>query len=210
MKVTVLGAAGATGKQLVEQALAQGHSVTAFVRNSQSMQPFAERVSVVEGDALKKETLEPAIEGQDAVLSALGPPRDKSGDTQTIAAITNVVSATEQVGTRRLIYLSAFGVGDSRAQTSVLFRWVAFRLLSLNDLYANKEQEEEVIRRSTGLDWTIVRAAHLIDKPGTGSYRVIEGRGKLVEQIARADVAAFMLTQLEDDRYIRKAVAIAR
>jgi len=209
MKVTILGATGATGTHLVEQAIAQGHAVTALVRKAGSMGRLGDRVSVIEGDVLARETLRPAIEGRDAVLSALGPPRNNSGDPRTVEAVGNVVATLGAVGVRRLIFLSAFGVGDSRAQTSLLFRLVAFRVLSLQALYANKEQEEEIIRRSPGLDWTIVRAAHLTDKPARGACRVIEGRGKLVEGIARADVARFMLAQLTDDRYVGKAVSIA-
>ena len=123
------------------------------------------------------------------------------------ASLGSIVSAMERHGVRRLIVVSAFGVGESRRDAPLLAR-IMHRLM-LADLFADKEAAEEDLRRS-GLDWTIVRPVMLTDGPLTARYRAAE-RLKLagIPRISRADVAHFVVSQLGSADYLHKAVVLS-
>ena len=151
--------------------------------------------------------LAPAVQGQDAVISALGRGTSFKSTSLIERTVPAIVSAMQIHGVRRLIFISALGVGDS-IRDAPLFPRLMFRLL-LSDIYADKAAGEELIRKSN-LDWTLVRPALLTNGPLTGKYRVgerLDLRG--MPKIARADVAHFVLGQLGDTAYVRKAPLIA-
>ncbi|HXF98576.1 MAG TPA: NAD(P)H-binding protein [Gaiellaceae bacterium] len=207
MRVAVLGASGRTGRELAAQALARGHEVVAFVRSRERLGPLAERVAVVEGDATSRADVERALEGVEAVLSALGPVKGGPPDAMRRAA-ENVVQAMEARGLRRLVWLTGAGVaapGDppSRIRSAVraLLRLVAPRTL---------EDSDAAFAAIAGshLEWTVVRAPRLRDGPGRGRLAALAEPPRPVA-VARADVAAFMLDQLEDDRHVRRAPFVA-
>jgi len=163
-------------------------------------------VALVQGDVTDAAAVSRAVAGQEAVLSALGPRGEQYGVLP--GGVQNIVTAPSQAGVRRLIHVSSFGVGDSRAQMG----WVARQIvvpLFLRKALDEKEIEEGIIRASD-LDWIIVRPGGLEDGPRTGVYRCItdphEQVGRL--RIARADVADFMLQNLADARFVRRAVGL--
>jgi len=207
MKIVIFGATGATGRHLVEGALAAGHAVTAFARSPEALGEPRERLRVATGDVNDAGSVQAAIAGQDAVICALGqrkgaPAADVTTGTQ------NIVGAMEKAGVRRLVFLSGYGAGDSLNEAHFVFRRI-IRPLFLREMYAEKDRQEEIVRGSA-LDWIIVRPVRLSDGPARGACRVIEGAvsaGPSAE-ITRADVAAFMLGQLADDRYLRKTPGI--
>jgi putative NADH-flavin reductase len=148
-----------------------------------------------------------AVRGQDAVVSALG--RGQSLRPQALIARSApvIVSAMEGQGVRRLIFVSALGVGDTAGDPPIAMR--IFQRLLLRAIAADKEMGERVIRASH-LDWTLVHPSGLTNKSKTGRYRSgehLELRG--FPTIARADVAAFVLTQLGDSTYVRKTVTVS-
>jgi putative NADH-flavin reductase len=207
--VVVLGATGGTGRSLVEQAVVAGFRVTVVVRNPDRLPGDARAIRVVAGDLEKDSAvLHGAIPGQDAVISCLGVGQSFKSRGLISQTAPAIVAAMRQHGVRRLVFLSAFGVGATWRDTPVLPRLFAMTLL--REIYQDKETGEQAILTSD-LDWTVVYPVGLTNGPRTGRYRVGERlslRG--FPRIARADVAQFLLRQIDDRSYIHKGVLIAR
>ena len=187
---------------LVEQALADGHQVTAFARRPAALQVRHDRLRLVAGDVREAAQVESAIEEQDAVLSALGAKKK-----QTICAdgMANILATMRRTGVRRVIGLSAFGATDSHDRSL----YTRLLWLFIKERTADKDCMEQLIKRSH-IDWTLVRPPRLTDGPGTQHYRSgLDLRMTLNSRISRADAAAFMLRQLVDSSYLGKAPAIA-
>lgn len=209
MNLLVFGATGATGRQLLQQALYQGHRVTAFARTPADLADVRHRrLRVVPGDVMHPSTIEPVMPGHDAVLVALGS-RGRSYNTVLSAGTANIIWQMYQANISRLIVLSSLGVGESRREVSWWLRNV-FRPLVFSGLFADKEKQEANVRNS-GLDWTIVRPTALTED--TATQRVfagptLRGQPELLPSVSRADVAAFMLAQLGSCRWHQQAVAL--
>jgi putative NADH-flavin reductase len=208
VKVLVFGAAGGTGRALVTQALAQAHEITAFVRTPAKFDMEHAGLSVVRGDVVDAAAVERAVVGQDAVLCALGAATPLKRDPTLVSGVDNIVHAMERSGPHRLIYLSFLGVRGGREQLSLLGGYVVAPLI-LRNIVADHEAKEGIISRSS-LDWTIVRPPRLTNGPRTGSYRHGSDikAASVVPTISRADVADFMLRQLDDHAYLHKAPAV--
>lgn len=197
MKIAVFGASRGVGLEVVRQALEQGHSVTAFARNPS----FPENLDleVVRGNALDLEVVSKVVQGQDAVVIALGT-GSQAGDQTRSQGTAHIVQAMQQQGVRRVVAVSSFGVGDSRKGFIANMAW-----LFLKAALEEHERQEKTLMES-GLDWTIARPTGLINDAKTGAYKVgSSGRGR----IARADVADFILKALADPAYIGKAPVIS-
>ena len=208
MKIAVFGASGGTGREVVSQALEAGHEVTIFVRDPNVSGLARERVRIVVGDTLHDDAkVAEAVRGQDAVVSALGRRRSFKSEDLIRLSLQSIVSAMERNGVRRLILVSAFGVGDSRRDAPLIPR-IMHRLL-LTNLFADKKAAEDDLRRSS-VDWTVVYPTLLTEGPRTRSYRVGE-RLELsgVPKISRADVADFVVAQLASREYVRKVAVIS-
>jgi uncharacterized protein YbjT (DUF2867 family) len=207
MKVLVLGATGGTGRLIVRDALTKGHSVVALVR-SKARALDLPGADLIEGDARDDGALMRALNGCDAVVSSLStglsPFREVS--LLTIAARALVTSTTRN-GVRRLVCVSALGVGDSRGHGGFVFDWL-FQLLLLSHAYKDKDGQESAIRASS-LDWVVVRPAMLINDPARGSVRAFTDlTGVKGGKIARADVARFVVEQLTTDTWLRRTPVI--
>jgi putative NADH-flavin reductase len=205
--VLVLGASGRTGQLLVAKALAHGHEVTAFVRDPSRLAITSERLRVVQGDAREGVALEQAVRGQDAVISVLGVGDSFKPNGLIAACGPRIVSAMEREGVRRLIFTSGFGVGETYRDAPLPLKFFA-RVL-LKDIYRDKAAGEVPIRASD-LAWTLVYPTGMVNKPGRGNYR--EGERLSIRGlafIARADVADFLLKQVEDTTYVRKNAVIS-
>ncbi len=200
MNVIVFGATGTTGKEVVAQALEQGHTVTAFVRNPAKVEQTHPNLKVAQGDVLNPDDVATAVQGQDAVLSSLG-----AGPNGTVRSqgTQNIIEAMQQANVRRLISQSTLGVGDSRSNLNAYWKYLMFGLL-LRRAYADHNRQEAFIRQSN-LDWTIVRPGALTNGDRTGTYRHgFAATDKAITlKISVADVAEFMLSQLTDDTYLR-------
>jgi putative NADH-flavin reductase len=153
------------------------------------------------------EALATAVHGQDIVISALGVGKSLKSSGLIARSVPAIVRAMESQSVRRLIFISAYGVGVTRRHVPLLAR-VLIRVL-LKDLYIDKEAGEGDLRRS-GLDGTLVYPTTLTNGPKTGRYRVgerLELHG--LPRVSRADVADFILSQLEDRQYVRRGVLIS-
>jgi putative NADH-flavin reductase len=208
MKLLLFGATGPTGSQVAKQALERGHTVTAFVRDPAKLSIKHERLRVVTGDTTRNESaIAETVRGQDAVVSALGRRTTLNSDHLIERSLRAIVPAMERAGVRRLVLLSAFGVGDSHHEAPLLPR-IMYRLL-LRDIFADKKAGEDRVRQSS-LDWTFVYPVLLTDGPLTGQYRAgerLELHG--MPKISRADVAHFIVTELEQGAYVRKTAALS-
>ncbi|HQY12841.1 MAG: SDR family oxidoreductase [Ferruginibacter sp.] len=202
MKLLILGATGRTGQQLVAQALEQHHEVTAFVRDPSKLELQHEKLTVVKGDVLDKDVLMKALEGKDAVVSALGRGMSLKSNNLITNAMNILVPAMNATGVKRLIFESGFGVGETNRQASFIQKMIFGTFL--RNLYADKARGEAVLRKSS-LDWTLVYPVRLINGPRTGKYKAGEQFSmKGQPTICRADVADFMLRQLTDNTYLKK------
>lgn len=207
MHLLIFGASGATGQQLVKQALQQGHRVTAFVRNPAALRLRHERLNVVRGNVGDEQAVKRAVKGHDVVLSALGANRPFTFDPVVVEGMATIINAMEAAGVQRLIYLSFLGVAESRSDAGWLTRYVAPNLLRTE--IAGHEAREALIRQSR-LNWTIVRAPMLTNGPRKQTYRTGERLRStaFALTLSRADVADFMLKQLSSNDFIGKAARL--
>ena len=208
MNALVFGASGGTGRELVKQALTQGHSVTAFVRDPTKFEIKQANLKVVQGDVANYESVARALQNQDATICALGSSTPLRRDPTLIDGVRHIIKAMEQAGVQRLIYLSFLGVRDGRNQLSFLGKYIVAPLV-LRNVVADHEVKERLIKQSR-LKWTIVRPPRLTNGCRTGAYRSGEriAANSIIPTISRADVADFMLKQLTDDTYLHKAPAM--
>ncbi len=207
MNLLIFGPTGATGRCLLEQALTQGHHVTAFARRPEKVTPQHPNLKVVKGDILDYDSIDAAMRGQEAVLLALGVYLFHK-NTVLSDGTRNIIRAMETHGVKRLVCESSLGIADSRDQMSLFAEFFLYPLL-LRHFFPDKERQELHIRQSH-LDWVIVRPARLTNAKRTGEYR--HGFGpheKIKGVISRADTAEFMLQQLTDDTYLRKTPGVS-
>ena len=205
MKLVIFGATGKTGIELVKQALEKGHAVTAFVRDPARMAIEGENLTLVTGDVFDPASVNQAVQGQDAVVCALGAGSDLKKTTVRTAGTINIISAMQKNNVKRLMVVTAMGVGESWDNMS-LFNKFFFATL-LKSSRDDHEKQEAAVKESE-LDWTIVRPSGLTDTPRTGVYEVGENIPANTSKIARADVADLILKELEQNSLIGKAVTI--
>jgi uncharacterized protein YbjT (DUF2867 family) len=200
MNLVVLGATGRTGRLVVEQALAAGHTVTALVRSPEKLTAANPNLRVVIGEATDKSALARALEGADAVISTLG------GSGSLIADSTAaIVAAGRQTGVSRVVVLSSWLV--ERDRMDALTRLLTG--IAMGTVIKDKSAGEQALRRSD-LDWTIVYATMLTDGPASGSAAPVPDGVRLgmSQKIARTDVAAWMVQAATSVQYSRRSVAI--
>jgi putative NADH-flavin reductase len=203
MKVTVIGATGRTGRRLVLQALGAGHDVAAFTRHPAQFEIEHPRVEVVQGDVQNRDEVEEAVRGRDGVLSGLGPTPSSADDVMTTGA-RHIVEAMEKHGVDRLIWLTGAGISAEGDERSLLRDAIQgmIKLFSPGVLEDSARAFDLIIE--SDLDWTVVRVPRLKEGPAQGGYRAtFKPPGP--QALSRADVAAFMVEQLEDDAYVRQA-----
>jgi len=204
--VLIIGASRGIGLETVKLALKAGHSVRAMARSANAIRLHDPRLEKLDGDALDQHTIESALAGVDAVIQTLGvsptPELILSGTSLFSATTRILVNAMEARAVKRLICVTGFGAGDSRGRGGPLYNVVMF--LILGRVYADKDAQEWIIRRSR-LDWTIVRPTVLTTGPRRGAYRVlVDARDWRSGVISRADVADFLVRQINDASLVRK------
>lgn len=201
MNILIAGASRGIGRQLVEQALAAGHAVTALARGPSNAAGAHERFRTVRGSVLDPASVAAAMAGQNAVCCTIGVKTPWAQPTVFSEGARRLLEAMKQAGVRRLVCITGIGAGNSRGHGGFLYDRVFFPLL-LKAVYADKERQESLIRASD-TDWTIVRPGFLTNGALTGNYRVLTDlAGITAGRISRADVAHFMLKELESSRYL--------
>lgn len=209
MKLIIFGSTGGTGRQIVTQALEQGHDVTAFARNPERLDQKHEKLQVIKGDVLDFDSVERAIQGQDAVLCTLGLSAIWDKSYLRANGTKNIIRAMKKTGVKRFICQSSAGVGDSSDTLPFLMKYFIVPFI-LRRVWADHELQENYVKESQ-LDWIIARPAALTDGEHTGSYQhgYTSDNKTVTSKISRADTADFMLKQLENNDYLHKTPCIS-
>jgi putative NADH-flavin reductase len=201
MKLFVIGATGRTGREIVQQGLARGHHVTAFVRSLESITSINERLTVLKGDATDENQLFDALQNHDAVISTLGPRQPFKPTSLLHDSALSTTRAMNRSGVKRLLILSA----------AAHFPGIPNRIVSfiLRNHMRDSLAMEEVVKNS-GLDWTIARPPRLTQQDYT-TYRSRENAApKMGFSLSRRAVAAFMVDSIEQKKHFHKIVGIAK
>jgi putative NADH-flavin reductase len=209
MNLLIVGATGGTGRELVKQALALGHTVTAFARNPAKVSITHERLTVVKGDILDYDSVDKAVKDKDGVLSALGHKQWFIKTNILSTGTANLISAMEKHGVKRFICETSLAVGDSRGRLGLYYTLFVIPVITYF-YFRDKAKQEQLIRNSS-LDWVIVRPGQLTNGRKRGVYRHGADIGSYIftVRISRADTAEFMLKQLTDDTYLRQTPGVA-
>jgi len=209
MRVAIFGASGRTGQELLLQALARSHEVTAVVRSPDAFEIRYDRLKVVAGDALEGGSFARALDGQDAVLSSLG----VTGFVHSLQPMTfyersarAIIKQMRACDVRRLVLISSVGVVHDRT-APLWYRTIVQPML--RHKYDDMKRMEAAVAAS-GLEWTVVRAARLVDASLTQRYRIGEDGGlPNIGAISRADLGSFVAEEAEDRAFVGRAVAIS-
>jgi len=210
LKLIIFGATGTLGRHLVVQALAQGHTVTAFSRHPASINFEHQSLRGRAGNVLDVDSVMGAVQGHDAVLIALG--AGHKGIVRSMGT-RHIVTAMQAQGIRKLVCMSSLGAGDSRPVLNFFWKHIMFGFL-LKKAMDDHNAQEAIVRRAD-IDWTIARPAAFTNGEATGEYKhgdlsdSARDGGKLKFKISRADVAGFLLKQLSDDRYLRQTPGLS-
>jgi putative NADH-flavin reductase len=204
MKIFLVGATGATGLAFITEALQDGHSITAYVRNPDKLPVRDPHLTIVQGTL---DQLSSHVSGHNAFVSTLGHTALFDQRPYLSQAFTQILPALKQHQITRVVYESAYGIGETEADLPFLFR-VVFKPLLLKHAYHDHSLVEQQLRASD-LSWTIVRPTGLTNGPRTGQVVAAERLPKgSKSQISRADVAAYMLAALTKPQLDRKVLGL--
>ena len=208
--VLIIGASRGIGLETVKAALEAGHSVRALARSARRIPVVHPQLEKMAGDALEMAAVKRALSGVDVVTQSLGVsagPEIVFKPMRFFSKATRVlVTAMEQAHVKRLICVTGFGAGDSRGHGGFLYN-LAFHLL-LGRVYDDKDVQERIVR-SSKLDWVIVRPVILTDGPKTNACRaLVDPRDWTCGFISRADVADFLVKQIDDNTFLHRAAVL--
>jgi putative NADH-flavin reductase len=203
VKLAVLGATGSVGRELVTQALAAGHEVTALVREQPKPGEIDDRVALVLADAKSAEAVERTVAGSDAVVSALGHAKGAPDDILA-RATANVIAAMRADGVNRLVVLSSPAVADAADRPGLFYRFARLVMrITIASVVLDHREQAHLIEES-GLAWTLVRGPVVFtDGPHTGRYRAGPIGRDSGWRISRADLADFLLATATGDKFVR-------
>ena len=208
MKLVIFGSTGSIGSQVVQQALDQGHSVTAFVRNPAKLNVQHPNLNIFTGDVMNSALVEQAVIGHEAAICVLGSGKKLSGKVRS-QGTKNIIQALEKAGVKRFICQSTLGVGDSWSNLNFYWKYIMFGFI-LRKVFADHQIQEQYVQNSN-LDWTLIRPGAFIEGSITGKYRHgFPGKDRTSQlKISRPDVADFILKQLTNDTYLGKAASLS-
>lgn len=208
--IALFGGTGKTGRHVLAQALDAGHAVRALARRPESVEVEHERLRVIAGDVLDAAAVRETVRGADVVVSVFGQVKGSPETLQTDGT-RNIVDAMQAEGIRRIISLSGGGLPaeqhDQPKTPDRIIRWLLKRLSP--QVLADAHGHLAVLQQS-GLDWTVARGPRLTDAPATGTYRVGWVGVNASTQIARADLATFILSQLDDTAFVHELPFVSR
>jgi uncharacterized protein YbjT (DUF2867 family) len=202
-RIAVLGASGGVGRHIVDRLLASGFQVVCQTRTAEKLADLARLAEIHAFDPRDKDRLSHFVSGVDAVIFALG--TDQLAATTLFSETTAaLIAAMKEQHVTRLIAITGVVAGDTRGHGGFFYNWIIFPLFT-RKRYADKTRQEELIAAS-GLDWTIIRPAPFSNGPVTDElevHTVIRPHTQL-SRITRDEVAAFVVAQLDTDRYMHE------
>ena len=202
MKLTVIGATGRTGSQVLIEGARRGHEITAFTRRPEMLGDKSSLERVVTGDGLNREAVASAVTGADAVIAIIKS-ASRKGPHQISGVAQVLVETMPTAGVRRLLMTSAYPVVASKPRIPMTLLHVVFR-----EGYADMSRMEQTLQ-SSDLDWTIARLYGLVDKPSRRGVTVSRDLLEKPSTLSPAEAASVVLDLVADDRYARTAVNIA-
>lgn len=207
MKVTIFGATGSSGRRVLRAAISAGHEVSVLVRDP-SWLDDADRLRVIVGDITNDQAVEQAVAGSDAVIWAVGPTSNTADQPALFeAAARTLVEAMRRGGARRLVALSGAGVTIAGEHKPLAHRLISgFVKLMVSHVVEAKRREYEVFA-GADLDWTLVRPPRVVE--GEASGRRTVGDEPVGARVTSGDLAEFMVEQLTDETYLRRAPYVA-
>ena len=208
MKIVVFGASGGMGIKVVGQALEAGHNVTAFLRTPSKIAIQHPNLTLFQGDVMDADAVENAITGQEVVISVLHTTRPPVPAMMETAA-KNIISAMQKHGIRRIISTTGAAVLQPEDQPKVGDRLINTLLNILDKNFVLDSSANVKVIQASDLDWTIVRFPRVMDGAHTGKYRVAYIGKDSGTQISRADGADFVLKELTEKKWLRKAPVVS-
>ncbi|MEO7767495.1 MAG: SDR family oxidoreductase [Ferruginibacter sp.] len=211
MKVLVFGATGATGRLVVQQALSKGHKVTAFVRNAGKIDFKNSNLKLAQGNVLQQSSIDAIMPDHEAVICCIGAPAGKAAQLRS-EGTRNILNSMKKNGVSRFICQASMGYADSEnilKNTPFFFRKIIVPFL-LKKTFEDHALQETYIQE-TDLNWTILRPGSLTNGKYTGNYRHgFEFTDRSVKvKISRADVADFILKQLQAGECAEKIIGLS-
>jgi putative NADH-flavin reductase len=214
MKILILGISGRTGKLVATELLRRGHDVVGIARNPDNVNILD--IQIIKGTPYDFETVRTALVGCNAVISVLSSISQSDGLFRKIktpldvmsVSMKNTLKAMKEKNIKRIVVMTALGVGDSAKEIPAFFRFM-LRITNIKYSYADHDAQEKVLE-SSGLDWTVVRPVMLTDKSDNISILYnIKGVGKIGSSISRQAVANFMIDCIEKEQFIRQKPGIS-
>jgi putative NADH-flavin reductase len=215
MRVAVFGATGGTGRAVIKEALGSDHVVTAFARDASKV-PTAEGLTVVQGDVMNTSDVVPVLVGQDAVVVSLGNSQNpfamllgaRRTTPRDVCAVgtRNILGALPEGSQTPILVVGAFGTGDTREKLPLMFKM--FYRLFLREQMADKEKQDAVLKSSEA-NYTLIQPVALTDKPGTGIWTASNDGTIGKSEVARTDLARYLLTLCAGEGASRKTVSFS-
>ncbi len=209
MRIALFGATGAAGRLALDQALAAGHTVTAYVRDAGNLSSTTPQQTVIEGQLGDAAAIDRAIAGQDAVISLLGPKGSSEG-LPVSKGTALIVAAMQRHGVKRLIATATPSARDPKDRFSLPFALAVMIRALQRGAYDDIVATAAVVRGSS-LDWTLARLPMLADpRPGATVHAGYVGDGQLrLFSLSRNALADFLLAEATDPRWIGTAPALS-
>ena len=208
--IAVLGATGRTGKWLVKELLDDGFDVRVLVRNPDAVAHLKGRVEIVHGDAANYQCIVSTMQGCQAVLSTLGPTRLRRQAAKKLicSQVTrNVIKAASTLNVKRYVVVSGAAVSLPQDRRN-FYGWLSCALVPLFVWYVLKDKKIEAqLLQASGLDWTLVRSPEITNTGFKKEPDVSLETPKWL-QVRAGELARFLVTQIQDDSYLRKGVFV--
>lgn len=216
MRILILGATGRTGRFLVEEAVKQGYAINVLLRDKSKLNVNSNSITTFEGIPTDINTLLPAMQGCEAILSALNISRTSDFPWAPLrtpkdflsAGMKNTIKAADQLQIKRMIITTAWGVGETKKELPFWFKWLIDHS-NIGYPYRDHELQEDLLNNSA-LNWTIIRPVGLTNALNNKEVLVSfnnSPRPRLI--ISRQNVARFMLSALENNLYIRQSPTVS-
>ena len=208
MKIAILGGTRGIGRELVRRAVESGYQVTVLARDPSRLDATAQGLTVVKGDACDPDAVANLVADQGAICSCLGVPPSRKSVSVFSESASLIVDQIPSDDGPRILAITGVGAGDSRGHGGFFYDKIIFPLL-LKRMYEDKNRLEQLLRDSKA-NWTIIRPGLLRNGPRTGKYQIFDDlTGVTLGKISRADVADFMVSELEQPKYERRVVNLS-